>query len=1298
MVRKFFAPLTVYSLVISTLLFFSGCFGELPGNRQAEAYATSPLPDTEKKSEFDSGILDRAQVVKSAVEVTRKKYPNADDVLVNDYILTRYNSDGTSVAWDDTFIKVLTEKGRREHQTLSFYYSLPYSTVVVKVLEIIKPDGKVIPVDIAKNSKEMINNSQMGANIYNPNSKILQVNIPGLEIGDIVRYVSFRNAVKTRVPNTWSDYFLMEYTSPIKNMTIEIVGPRSMPLRAIAIRDEVKGTVKPFIKKGEKTIRYKWEVSNVPRMFKEPNMPPLNSVVQRLLVSTISKWSYLSEWYWKLCKPHLDVVTPEMRTKVRELISKINSNRKKIEAIFYFVSQKIRYMGITTEKESPGYEPHDVKTTFENKYGVCRDKAALLVAMLRLAGFKAYPVLIMNGPKKDPNVPNPYFNHAIVAVEMARGKYILMDPTNENTKELFPAYLCNQSYLVAKPKGETLQTSQIIPASANLMQINTNASMNDAGIMIAETSMRFEGINDSAYRGYFARRKPLERKRFFERMIKKVLPGAKLVEYDIQPTNVRDTSQPLKVYLRFIAENTMIKGNGKLMLPLPWMGSSVGVVNFILGKTGLKERKYPLVTDIACGIRETFSIDLKNAVGKNIVLPKFNPIHKKNLLWDRSLIFKNNILTGKTDFRLKNVEFSPKEYLVLKDSLKKIEYDKRKTPIFYNAESSEKSKDLEGRAGNMLILDESLDCKVLDSSRWITTRTVKKKILSYAGKKKNSELKLQYNPVWESVELKYAKVIQENGKVKEVNTDEINLMDQSWVGAAPRYPPGKILVISLPGVDVGSIIEYQIVRKYKKRPFFALREYMQTFDPILKKKIRITAPEKLILKVSNLNAKNGNAFTYKDKGEKGLSWSVESVGALKHETDLPPQWAFVSSTAVASGDWTEYAEKLNKAFKSAAKGQKSVESLTKKITKGLTNEEEKITAVRDFVAKNIKNIGPSLGELPLECITAADKTLSDGYGNSTDRAILIYSMLKALKMEPEFILLSNIPKIDGLNRFNLLPQYGIFENVLVKVVDKSGNEIYLNDTDQYAMIGTTPSEGMLALPLNTGLASKIVLQREFEDRTNVAYTIRLREDGRAAITRKRTFYGSDYAYWNKKYKEITREERDRHFQEMVANISQSAKPEGDLKTNFRKYPGVEEVSVTVPNYAVAENNYLYLKLPDSLNQVLGLHSDTRENPLMIWKNKKITNTYLLNLPKTYANKILIAPVSNVWKLPAKAGSISIVNDRDFFKSLPKPVLFINQDVNISPALISQKEFENLQLVTEKISNPGTQTVLMEKIK
>ena len=70
---------------------------------------------------------------------------------------------------------------------------LPYSTVEVAKLEVIQPDGRTVPVDVAANSKESIDNSQMAENIYDPNDRVLSVNIPQLDIGDVVHVVPRRS-------------------------------------------------------------------------------------------------------------------------------------------------------------------------------------------------------------------------------------------------------------------------------------------------------------------------------------------------------------------------------------------------------------------------------------------------------------------------------------------------------------------------------------------------------------------------------------------------------------------------------------------------------------------------------------------------------------------------------------------------------------------------------------------------------------------------------------------------------------------------------------------------------------------------------------------------------------------------------------------------------------------------------------------------------------------------------------------------------------------------------------------------
>ena len=381
-----------------------------------------------------SSILNQNSVYTASKGITRKAYPNSDDVLVDGYIIENYNPDGTATIWDDTFVKVLTERGKRENSTLSLCFTLPYSTVKVTALEVIKPDGATRKIDIPKQSRVMIDNSQMSENIYNPNSKILTINIPDLQVNDMIRYVTLRKQIKARMPNTWSDISILEHTCPIKHLTVKIISPGKLPLRNFCLLDEVKGTVSYYQEKKKDSTVHVWVTSNVPRMYPEPNMPPISSVVQRLLVSTIPDWQTISQWYWNLCLPHINATTPAMKEKVQELIKGKTTDLKKIKAIYYYVAQQIRYMGLIKEKDSPGYEPHDASITFNDKYGVCRDKATLLVSMLRLAGFKAFPVLIKVGPKVDKETPMIYFNHAITCIETKPGHYTLMDPTNENSK------------------------------------------------------------------------------------------------------------------------------------------------------------------------------------------------------------------------------------------------------------------------------------------------------------------------------------------------------------------------------------------------------------------------------------------------------------------------------------------------------------------------------------------------------------------------------------------------------------------------------------------------------------------------------------------------------------------------------------------------------------------------------------------------------------------------------------------------------------------------------------------------
>jgi hypothetical protein len=1278
-------------------------------------------------------LLDRAQVMRSAAEVTSAVYPNADLVQVDDLTVTEYQPDGTGFTWSDNYTKVLTEKGRRDEQSLSFSFILPYFQTEVRVTELIKPDGSIVPVDVAGQSRVMIDRSQMSENIYDPNSKVLQVGVPGVQIGDLLHVVTRQQTMRRWMPDTWDDYQVFESTAPIKHAVYEVRAPKDRPLFHTVLKDPVEGTVQYEKREHNSRTIHRWEVRNVPRFYAEPDMPAAYTVVQRLLVSTLPDWKAVSRWYWQLCRPHLEATTPEMKAMVEKLTEGITERQKKIEAIFQWVSQQVRYMGITTESDSPGFEPHDVKMTFENRHGVCRDKAALLAAMLRLGGFEAYPVLIMAGPKKDGEVPNVYFNHAITCVRNEDGSYQLMDSTDESTRDLLPSYLCNCSYLVAHPEGDTLQTSPIVAADKNMALVETTGSLDAQGNLTAESEIRFNGINDNAYRGLFARIKPDQRRQYFEGVLKASVPTATLMDFDLQPADMQDTSVNLSARIKFTAKDVLIGHGDTVMMPVPHIGARVGLVNFIIGRTGLQKRRFPLKTDYACGVREKLSLWVDPAVGKFVSLPHFTPIEDPTISWKQSLEVAGSgaqmqkialggpsaggpgsaTVQGQSEFLIKVVEFSAQQYLQLKDSLKEIEYNERKMPVL--------ARSAAGQApGDAAILDYQVEYRLSDAHNWIERHHVTKKVLTYKGMKDNAELKLDYNPVWEEVKLLRATVT--NGdQMKTVSQQEINLMDAGWVASAPRYPAAKTLVASLPAVEVGSVIEYEYERLRRDRPFFAATHVFRGFDPIERETVKLTAPQTLDLQI--LKDDNGVAVpdeaiagpaitqtVQRRDGPATWQWSVRDERPLKPEDSLPPMQSFNPVLRVTAGDWQTYSRQVRAALSAAAEGQNAAAERARALVAQARTADGKITAIRDFVVENIRSAGPGLTDLPLTAVTPADRTLADGYGNNTDRAVLLYTMLQAVGFSPEFVLVDYGSPVEALRQFAIrYPTAYTFDGLLVRVSEGTA-DIYLNDTNQYAELGTTPADGRLALALAEGKLETVAVAPRHKSLREYEFRIALTGagDARIAVTRKN--YGDWFAARHRLFEEMPPEERNRFYQEMIAEFSQAAVADSNLVTDFDSYPGTETYSLRVKRYAVRDGDYLYFELPRTLGHLFGLRSDTHENPYYQGSDESLRITTAVELPPGFSH-VVLAPGQKDWKLPANGGTVRVrvalqprgegippsnygEDARDTRTS--STILTFTHEVDLNPFILDSANYDDLLEIEKQLSHADARTVLVER--
>jgi transglutaminase-like putative cysteine protease len=1262
----------------------------------AAATAEAPAPSHDYQGPLWNE-LDVASTLNTAKSITLEAFPNCDTVVVDDKMMRVYHDNGIAEAQDETYTKILTEKGRRKNGSLQLNFQLPYNTVKVIKLERIKPNGEITPIDVAANSKESIDQSQMEENIFDPNTRILDVNIPNLEIGDIVHSVVRTNTDRAFIPGEYAEDEILESTGYIRHSSLEVHAPAAKPLKQIRLRNEVPGTVTAttHTENDGKGIVYHWEINKVPRMYEEPAMPPASVVLQRLSISTTPDWGVISKWAWNLDLPHLNASDDDLNHTVAQLIAGKTTDLEKIKALFYYVSKTIRYMGITPEKDLPGYEPHDVKLTFAKKYGVCRDKAALLVAMLRKAGLPAYPVLVSYGEKKDQDVPNPFFNHEIASVDLGNANYLLMDPTDENTQDLLPSLEGNQSYLVCRPEGEILKTTPVNDPEESMMRVKTTGMLSVSGGVEARSELFFNGVNDNLYRGAFAQMKADDRWRFFESRLKRAVPGAVLKSLKILPENLQDTSTGLQVTLEFSAADIVAFGDSKALVTLPWISKDIGIVNFTFGGASLEKRKYPLQTYVACGLHEDISLQVPKEYTGALSLPTSTPQNDAFFSYNRSANFNDGRITASRELTLKAVEFSPAQYSTLKNTLTAMQEDDRKAPLMKTtiAAAPTPSAGAVGQlptpATDSRYLKMDREFTVQDAHSAVLDVKFTKLVLTYSGKKRDAEFKLPYNGSVEDVKVLHASVTDKAGKKTEISPEEMNRMDQGWNSSAKRYTGGKILVLSLPGVDIGSIIDVEYQITLHDAPSIARFESFQFQDACDESTLRVSIPKDLPFLQDVRGSKSLlTANTREENGRKIFEWSAKNIGPLPDEPSTPPDWNYQTGVEFFVGSPKDYWREIQTAFAEKAAQATDASAMGKQLASSARTKAEAITAIRNYVDRKVRFAGPTFTDLALRELTPADVSLKEGYGHAADHAILLSAMLKGAGFTPRFVFASRLPDISALSAtLKALPLPEDFEDPLVEV-DADGTRYYLNDTDQYAHLGATPHDNAIAVVSENGAYETVHASNDAPSKTDTTFRLALDKDGHAKIEIVSHYYGVTWGDKKKFFAELPPEERKQYFEKLVTSVAQGAHAIAPLQTDFDSYPGTETFAVELNHYAVSDGRYLYFETP-ARPGLFGIFADQRALPLLIPNRHEEVVRTEVQLPPEFSH-LLIAPRTRTNETAATAGqfSITLSGSGDHFT--------ITDTLERSPAIVSSVDYPQLVRAESELENKSSRLLLFEK--
>ncbi len=332
--------------------------------------------------------------------------PTANTIALADIRIEHVFDNGLSSVRTQQVLFVASVQGARELSTRSVQYTPDWQQLEVLKARIFKCDGRTVEAQDAGESAVADSNISM---YYDVRGRSLR--FPGLEPGDVLE-LDYRVSPAVRT-NPYGDYFgdlvIFGATQPEKLKRFVLIAPAQR--RFNVLEERMPAAAVQIVRDGRRT--YVWEARDLPPLPTAPRSPAVSEIAPYVNVSTFVSWDDLGRWYAQLIQPQF-ALDRALRDALSRILAGKRTALEKIRAIHEFVLRNTHYVAL--EFGIYGYKPYPVSQTYARRFGDCKDKASLMIALLRAAGIDADIALVRTRRLGDIN-PNAasiaVFNHAV---------------------------------------------------------------------------------------------------------------------------------------------------------------------------------------------------------------------------------------------------------------------------------------------------------------------------------------------------------------------------------------------------------------------------------------------------------------------------------------------------------------------------------------------------------------------------------------------------------------------------------------------------------------------------------------------------------------------------------------------------------------------------------------------------------------------------------------------------------------------------------------------------------------------
>lgn len=337
---------------------------------------------------------------------------------------TRLSPDG-DFYYDRRVYKVLRPEGLAAFKTQSFTWAPDTETVTIHAIRIIR-DGQGI--DLLKGGKDMPvlrREANMERAMLDGRLTVSR-QIEGLQTGDMVEVSSTRFRKDPVVQGRSQDFEKMTFPGEAARYRVRLSWPDAAPVKWKATEAYPAGAVS----KAGAWNQVVFDASAVQAPKAPIGAPPRFRRQGELEVSSFKDWADVSRLMAPLYAK-ASLLTPESAIKVEAAAIRAANPTPKARAFaaLRLVEEKTRYLFLGMG--DGGYVPAQADITWTRKFGDCKGKTVLLLALLKELGVTAEPALVSIGlgDGMDERLPGlTAFNHVIVRATID-GKVYWLDGT-----------------------------------------------------------------------------------------------------------------------------------------------------------------------------------------------------------------------------------------------------------------------------------------------------------------------------------------------------------------------------------------------------------------------------------------------------------------------------------------------------------------------------------------------------------------------------------------------------------------------------------------------------------------------------------------------------------------------------------------------------------------------------------------------------------------------------------------------------------------------------------------------------